>query len=159
MKDRNQATSTYYSQLMDKGLFRESIAIEPKNTSESAVQAAKIENDRQERTKRITRAAYLSQAEKAKRGEVTDEIKTVNFREPPKTRLPNDADTVPCSRYDVISEYIRHNAKELALDTLNFRMPDHTMLSHILHLGGFSLDYDEWTSFLLDTHKRKLLFS
>jgi hypothetical protein len=144
---------------MDKGLFREIIPIDPKNTSDFAAKAAKMENDRRERTKRITNAAYLSQAEKAKGGEVTDDIKTVTFQEAPKSRPPNDLDTAPCPRYDFISDYLLQNAKELALDTLNFRMPDHTMMSHILHLGELVLDYDEWTSFLLDTHKRKLLFS
>lgn len=144
---------------MDKGIFRESNEINPKNASASAIKAAKMEDDRRERTKRIANAAYLSQAEKVKRGEVTDEIKTVNLQESPKSRPPNDSETVPCPRYELISDYLRKNVEELALDSLNFRMPDHMMMSHILHLGGLVIEYDEWTSFLLDTHKRKLLFS
>lgn len=64
-----------------------------------------------------------------------------------------------CPRFDEIRQYIKDNRLELALDTLDFRMPEHVMYAHILRRGGIHLTADEWRTFLELCNFRRLLFT
>jgi hypothetical protein len=64
-----------------------------------------------------------------------------------------------CPRFDEIKEYLFRNRRELALDTLNFAIPEHTMLGYILANGGLALTPEEWKYFLSVCGHSKLFFS
>lgn len=64
-----------------------------------------------------------------------------------------------CPRFEEIRRYIKNNRLELALDTLDFPMPEHVMYAHILRRGGIKLTADEWRTFLELCNFRRLLFT
>ncbi|APA05643.1 hypothetical protein sscle_01g004130 [Sclerotinia sclerotiorum 1980 UF-70] len=70
-----------------------------------------------------------------------------------------DNEEVPfCSRYDEIKSYLINQKRELAIDTMKFRMPEHTLHQYIRRNGGIDLSADEWREFLLNCTERKELF-
>ena len=68
-----------------------------------------------------------------------------------------------CPRYDEIRRFMcgRKGRRDLALDTMNFVMPEHTMLGYIVDNGTLKpeLQPDEWRNFLVVAHHSKELFS
>jgi hypothetical protein len=68
------------------------------------------------------------------------------------------AESASCARYPEIRAFLFANRLVLALDTLNFRMPEHMMYTHILRTCKIDLTAEEWRSFLEACHVRKLLF-
>jgi hypothetical protein len=68
-----------------------------------------------------------------------------------------------CPRYDEIKKFLfgRKTRRDLALDTMNFVMPEHTLLGYIIRNGKLQpeLKPDEWRNFLIITHHTKELFS
>jgi hypothetical protein len=72
---------------------------------------------------------------------------------PPRSECPKS------TRFNEIRDYLFENRLELALDTLNFQMPEHIMYAHILRNGKIDLTADEWRSFLEVCHYKKLFFT
>ncbi|ESZ98553.1 hypothetical protein SBOR_1085 [Sclerotinia borealis F-4128] len=70
-----------------------------------------------------------------------------------------DDEEVPlCPRYDEIKNYLIRQRRELAIDTLKFRMPEHLFYEYIRRNGGLYLSAEEWRGFLLNSTERKELF-
>lgn len=72
--------------------------------------------------------------------------------QPPSAQLQD----YPRSRE--VRDYLFRNIRELALDTMNFRMPEHVLYGHIVRHGGIQLTADEWRSFLEVMSANKTLF-
>lgn len=71
----------------------------------------------------------------------------------------NDDEEVPyCPRYDEIKAYLTSRRKDLAIDTMKFRMPEHTFHKYIRRNGGIALSAEEWRGFLLNCLEREELF-
>lgn len=68
--------------------------------------------------------------------------------------------TPPCPRYEEIGDYLVRNRAQgrFCLGTMNFRMPENTMLNHILLLGGITLSTEEWRDFLMVANEKQELF-
>ncbi|KAF7872441.1 hypothetical protein EAF04_003362 [Stromatinia cepivora] len=70
-----------------------------------------------------------------------------------------DNEEVPfCPRYDEIKNYLINQKRELAIDTMKFRMPEHTLHQYICRNGGINLSTEEWRGFLLNCTERMELF-
>ncbi|CAD6443668.1 867892e6-dbc8-46d5-bfbf-774fe39b6e0c-CDS [Sclerotinia trifoliorum] len=70
-----------------------------------------------------------------------------------------DNEEVPfCLRYDEIKNYLINQKRELAIDTMKFRMPEHTLHQYIRRNGGINLSAEEWREFLLTCTERMELF-
>lgn len=70
-----------------------------------------------------------------------------------------DDEEIPiCPRYDEIRNYLINQRRELAIDTMKFRMPEHTLHQYIRRNGGIDLSAEEWRGFLLNCNERKNLF-
>lgn len=74
---------------------------------------------------------------------------------PPPEKLPGYPS---CTRYVEIQDYLFANRLELALDTLNFKMPEHVMFAHVSRKGGLNITADEWRAFLEVCEFRRVLF-
>jgi hypothetical protein len=72
---------------------------------------------------------------------------------PPRPECPRS------TRFNEIRDDLFEQRLELALDTLNFPMPEHVMYAHIPRNGKIGLTTDEWRSFLEICHYRKLFFT
>ncbi|TEY83158.1 hypothetical protein BOTCAL_0025g00170 [Botryotinia calthae] len=70
----------------------------------------------------------------------------------------DDEDIPSCPRYDEIKNYLINQKRELAIDTMKFRMPEHTLHQYIRRNGGIDLSADEWRKFLLNSTERKEMF-
>ncbi|KAF5874365.1 uncharacterized protein Bfra_004370 [Botrytis fragariae] len=71
----------------------------------------------------------------------------------------DDDEEIPsCPRYDEIKNYLINQKRELAIDTMRFRMPEHTLHQYIRRNGGIDLSAEEWREFLLNSSERKELF-
>ncbi|KAI9647260.1 hypothetical protein NHQ30_003643 [Ciborinia camelliae] len=64
----------------------------------------------------------------------------------------------PCPRYDEIKTYLFRQRRELAIDTMRFKMPEHTLHQYIRRNGGIALSAEEWRGFLLNCVERTELF-
>lgn len=63
------------------------------------------------------------------------------------------------SRHDEIKEYMLQHRFELALDSMDFPMPENTLLSYILKEGGITINHIEWRNFLIKCNRDDTLFS
>lgn len=63
------------------------------------------------------------------------------------------------SRDSDIEKYLFENRLELALDTMDFPMPENTMFGYIIDNGGLVIDLYAWRSFLIKCKEQKRLFS
>ncbi|TGO58654.1 hypothetical protein BOTNAR_0177g00160 [Botryotinia narcissicola] len=71
----------------------------------------------------------------------------------------DDDEEIPSyPHYDEIKSYLINQKKELAIDTMKFRMPEHTFHQYIRRNGGINLSAEEWRGFLLNSSERKELF-
>ncbi|KAB8301245.1 hypothetical protein EYC80_003132 [Monilinia laxa] len=70
----------------------------------------------------------------------------------------DDEEIPPCPRYDEIKNYLVSQKSELAIETMKFRMPEHTLHQYIRRNGGIYLSSEEWRGFLLNCTERKELF-
>ncbi|EMR85672.1 hypothetical protein BcDW1_5671 [Botrytis cinerea BcDW1] len=70
----------------------------------------------------------------------------------------DDEDIPSCPRYDEIKNYLINQKRELAIDTMKFRMPEHTLHQYIRRNGGIDLSAEEWRKFLLNSTERKEMF-
>ncbi|KAK6610112.1 hypothetical protein H4I95_03171 [Botrytis cinerea] len=71
----------------------------------------------------------------------------------------DDEEDIPsCPRYDEIKNYLINQKRELAIDTMKFRMPEHTLHQYIRRNGGIDLSAEEWRRFLLNSTERKEMF-
>lgn len=73
-------------------------------------------------------------------------------------REDDDEEIPSCPRYDEIRNYLINQKRELAIDTMKFRMPEHTLHQYIRRNGGIDLSAEEWREFLLNSSERKELF-
>ena len=82
---------------------------------------------------------------------------------PDEPRPPDKIAKSKCLWYDEIRKFLcrRRIRRDLALDTMNFVMPEHTLLGYIVVHGGLQpeLQPEEWRSFLIVAHHAKELFS
>ena len=154
-KIENRYSTTYHYHFEHKNRATVSMDIDEK-LSESEIRISDMENGRRMMTERISDAILNTQAEKK---QDTVIIVPDPKGHPPTTRPPDDKEIVSCPRYQEIRSYLLRNRNELALDTMNFKMPDHILLAHILNNGFLVIDYDEWTAFLIVAHRAKDLFS
>ncbi|KAF7864032.1 hypothetical protein EAF04_006997 [Stromatinia cepivora] len=69
-----------------------------------------------------------------------------------------DQDLPPCPRFDEISTYLIENRRQLALHTMCFAMPEHTLRDYILRLGGLKISAQEWRAYLLHCESVPYLF-
>jgi hypothetical protein len=53
-----------------------------------------------------------------------------------------------CKWFNEIKDFLLKHRLQLALDTVDFPMPEHTLYAYILAEGGLSLTADEWRNFL-----------
>ncbi|KAM0156044.1 hypothetical protein ACHAPG_005554 [Botrytis cinerea] len=70
----------------------------------------------------------------------------------------DDEDIPSCPRYDEIKNYLINQKRELAIHTMKFRMPEHTLHQYIRRNGGIDLSAEEWRKFLLNSTERKEMF-
>jgi hypothetical protein len=82
---------------------------------------------------------------------------------PDDPRPPDKIAKSKCLRYDQIRKFLcrRRIRRDLALETMNFVMPEHTLLGYIIAHGGLQpeLQPEEWRNFLVVAHHTKELFS
>ncbi|EMR80476.1 hypothetical protein BcDW1_10856 [Botrytis cinerea BcDW1] len=69
-----------------------------------------------------------------------------------------DQDLPPCPRFDEISAYLIDNRCQLALHTMCFAMPEHTLRDYILRLGELKISAQEWRAYLLHCEAAPYLF-
>jgi hypothetical protein len=76
---------------------------------------------------------------------------------------PQPIDPGLCPRHDEIRNFLcsPQIRGDLAIDTMNFVIPEHSLLGYIVKYGRLQpeLQPDEWRNFLIITHHRNLLFS
>lgn len=118
--------------------------------------AREFENRRRERAQRIRDQLNMFKAEAKSKVTAQSGIALIGqvIQRPPDP----PPETPLCARFSEIQDYLFTNRLELALDTLNFKMPEHVMYSHILRNGGLDITADEWRSFLEVCEYRKILF-
>ncbi|EDN96129.1 predicted protein [Sclerotinia sclerotiorum 1980 UF-70] len=58
-----------------------------------------------------------------------------------------DQELPPCPRFHEISKYLIENRRQLALHTMCFAMPEHTLRDYIRRLGGLKISAQEWRAF------------
>ena len=147
------------SQISNTHPHPEPVMIDYELSKEDKV-ALDFENQRRIRAKRIqdqlktytdeAGSIRFAQYELIQSGQLSGEVA------PRPPTLP--VETASCARYPEIRAFLFANRLELALDTLNFRMPEHMMYAHILRTGKINLTTEEWRSFLEVCHFRKVLF-
>ncbi|KAI6716060.1 hypothetical protein JHW43_001444 [Diplocarpon mali] len=109
-------------------------------------------------------------AENAQRQQAQDVLRQMTSRIVVRAPEMEDADdpdppepVYECARWDAIAQYMcAHRAPgDLALDTLDFPMPEQTMFRHVHDdgLGMPGITPDEFRDFLRVCNQRKLLFS
>ncbi|KAF7960633.1 hypothetical protein EAE96_000308 [Botrytis aclada] len=84
----------------------------------------------------------------------------IQKRKPPIDTLAEfkNQDLPPCPRFDEISAYLIDNRRELALHTMCFAMPEHTLRGYILRHGGLKITAQEWRAYLLHCDAVPYLF-
>ncbi|KAH7360491.1 hypothetical protein BKA65DRAFT_186147 [Rhexocercosporidium sp. MPI-PUGE-AT-0058] len=86
-------------------------------------------------------------------------------RPPPSPRRPPVSGPLSRSipvmgvRHAEIKDYLFKNTRELALDTMDFSMPEHILFDYVLVNGGLNITADEWRDFLVTTIENQLLFN
>ncbi|KAL2074475.1 hypothetical protein VTL71DRAFT_8253 [Oculimacula yallundae] len=75
-------------------------------------------------------------------------------RPEPTRQLP-----ITGNRFNEIRKYLFRNIRELALDTLNFKIPEHILFNYVLENRGLDITSDEWRDFLMTAGNAGLLFS
>ncbi len=111
----------------------------------------------------------LTRAENARRTRAAQILRRVSSRvklPPEPLEYPDDPDPVEpehvCLRWDEIAQFLFDNREpgKLALDSLDFPMPEQTMLSHVVNLAvpPFAITAEEFREFLWVCHQRRLLF-
>lgn len=125
------------------------IAIDAMRMSENQIKVIEIENQRIKRNSRIANSLRAlkeqRQATKAAhaQGNLANYIPISPDLDPePSVPLPD------CPEFTQIQQYLFANRRELALDSMNFPMPEYTLYSYILASGGISLTPDMWRAFL-----------
>jgi hypothetical protein len=116
-----------------------------------------FENTRKVRAKRVrNQLLYLRQS-----AYVIAEIQTKAILVDANTapRPGPEKPEIPFSpRWHEIIDYLFNNRLELALDTMDFRMPQHTLYDYVMRREEISLSSDEWRDFLEVCSAMKLLF-
>jgi hypothetical protein len=103
-------------------------------------QAIRFENARRQRGKKVTFAFEQHMNETI--ADIQSRIILSHKASLPK--LPPEVPTQPrCIMFNQIRNYLFKNRLELALDTVNGPMPEHTLFNDILNCGGLRLDADE----------------
>jgi hypothetical protein len=75
-------------------------------------------------------------------GNIQQQAMLFNQALPPK--LPPEVPYLaPSIRFIEIRKFLFENRLELALDTMDFPMPEHTLYNYIIEGGGIQLDPDE----------------
>lgn len=119
--------------------------------------AIRFENARRRRGKRITDALAQYMAQMETIDDIQSQAILFNQALPPK--LPPEVPSLaPCPRFNEIQNFLFKNRLELALDSMDFPVPEHTLYNYILERGGIQLDADEWRAFLRICRDKKNLF-
>lgn len=92
-------------------------------------------------------------------GKIVDED-DISDTEDEESDLQSATPTFDKQRYFQISQYLFDNRLplELALDTMDFDMPEATLYRYIQNRGGLTIKPQEWRNFLLYTDSQNLLF-
>ncbi|KUJ20903.1 uncharacterized protein LY89DRAFT_715211 [Mollisia scopiformis] len=78
---------------------------------------------------------------------------------PPPAILPRIIPVIPePPRYLEIKNHLLNCWYELAIDTMDFNMPEHTMFNYILAEGGLQITFSEWREFLEYSQQTNVLF-
>jgi len=121
--------------------------------------AIRFENERLRRGRRIAysideyRKRMDAIAATNEKNQATLPYQAFSSKEPPEA--PSQTS---CGRFDEIRNFLLKNRLGLALDTMDFPMPEHTLYAYILAQGGLSLIADEWRAFLRVCHDTRNLF-
>lgn len=109
--------------------------------------ATEIENTRRRRAQRITEGLYLYLNEREEINELQHQAVLTHKNLLPRLPLENEF-IAPCPRFNEIRDFLFNNRLELALDTLDFQMPEHTLYNYIVVTRRVLLSADEWRAFL-----------
>jgi len=125
------------------------IPIDRTRMSTSEIKIIELENGRINRNRRIANSlrALKEQRQAIKathaQGDLANYIPISPDLDPqPKFPLTD------CPQFTQIQQYLFANRQELALDSMNFPMPECTLYSYILANGGITLTPDIWRAFL-----------
>ena len=97
--------------------------------------AVKFESARRQRGKRI--ASALEQFANQKQNIADLQSQVILPAKALLPKLPPEIVGIPqCIRFNEIREHLLNNRLELVLNTMDFPMPEHTLLNYILVQGG-----------------------
>ncbi|CAD6442137.1 8010588e-ef91-4fb5-adf5-f8a3efb3b9b0 [Sclerotinia trifoliorum] len=116
----------------------------------------RLESQRPQKRRRvehaIVREAVCRQPQRSLEEELgVDNEETVDSKD-------EDQDLPPCPRFHEISRYLIDNRRQLALHTMCFAMPEHTLRDYIRRLGGLKISAQEWRTYLLHCNSIPYLF-
>jgi hypothetical protein len=134
-----------------------------KSMTEGEIARTKIDNLKKKRLRRIAGAVLLIQQ---KRLEILNEMdkSDITAAVPPPPGPKPKAPTIVCPEFGYIQEYLFKNRLQLALDTMDFEMPENTLYSYMITQGnitlegGSKLEPEMWRSFPQLCERRKHLF-
>jgi len=132
------------------------IVIDPTLSADDQ-RAIKFENERRRRGKKVTDAIaqYMHQMETL--GNIQEQANLFHQALPPK-QPPEVLSRAPSVQFNEIRNFLFGNRLVLALGTMDFPMPEHTLYNYILMQGGIPLEADEWRAFLRVCHDTENLF-
>jgi len=131
--------------------------------TEGEIARTRIDNQKKKRLRRIAGALLLIQKERVeilKEMEKTDITDAGPAQQGPKPKKP----LLECPEFGYIQEHLFKNRMQLALDTMDFDMPENTLYSYIMTQGNIALEHgsklepEMWRSFLQICDRRKHLF-
>ncbi|CZR54311.1 uncharacterized protein PAC_04195 [Phialocephala subalpina] len=144
---------------------RVQLSVSPAIMSQNEIDATESENKRRNYAQFLIETMYDQDQEMRNRNTVLPQSLMVGPPRPPAANPTNPVDPtnpnpppspdslpdlVPIPpRFDEITKYLLSKYQRLALDTLNFRIAEHTLYHYILHEGGLSLTATEWREFLV----------
>jgi hypothetical protein len=114
------------------------------------IAAAEMENTRRQETSRIRDNIIGDSVDRT--NVCFEELENL-----PDRNVSPPIDRTECPRYDAIKQFLIDKQRELALDTMDFEMPEHSMLNHITEMG-VNITIDEWCKFLTIAHHAQELF-
>lgn len=136
-----------------------------KSMTEAEIARTRINNLRKKRLRRIAGSLLLLHKERL---DFLKEMDKTNIKDPvppPAGPRPKDPNRVAdCPEFGYIQEYLFKNRLQLALDSMDFEMPENTLYSYIITNGNITLPQGSkfepkmWRAFLQVCHQRKHLF-
>jgi hypothetical protein len=126
--------------------------------TEDDKRAVDFENDRIKRASRINASIlqHLDDERDIKRQQKNETLSGPASQPPPPVPAPR---APICVCFDEVRNFLFAHRLQLALDTLDFRMPEHVMYIHMIRTGETEITADEWRSFLELCENNHILFT